>query len=206
MTIVNKTPHNSWRNRLIPIIIFAMGIIPLFIGLFLYHNPDYLSGSTIERGELLDPPLDMRPWLGQPGKWQIMLLASDECLEECERMFYYGRQVHEALKEERQVRVERVLFVENSVELTSYQLEGLAAQLPKVTIYRISASELDKLFAPYLNSLSGSDENWRDLHNSIFVVDPNANLMLRHQPINTVKQAKSLLKDLNLLLRISRIG
>ena len=194
-----KTKPERRSSRLVPTLIFGMGIIPLFIGWFLYYNPHFLSGDTTARGDIVYPPVDVREWLGEPGKWQIMLLATKGCGEACEEMIYYGRQVHEALKEERQRRVERIIFLPESLRLTAQQEESLQQQAPKITVKRVTPSDLSRM----LDDQFGS---WTGLHNNIFIVDPNGNLMLRHRPIDSVSGAKDLLKDMNHLLRASRIG
>lgn len=184
-------------NNIILYIIFGMGIIPLFIGLFLYMNPHYLSGKTTERGELLSPPLDARPWFGEPSKWQMLLLASKECTEECKQMLYYGRQVHEALKEGRQRRVSRVLFIRHS--LADDIVKVLNSQSPPLNVRMVSDEDINKLFSSAIYDIS-------ELDNNIFIIDPKGNLMLRHRPVVSTKQAKDLLRDLNFMLRVSRIG
>ena len=186
------------QQVIIPFLIFGGGIIPLFIGLFLYYNPHYLSGATTQRGELISPPLDMRPWLGEPRKWQIMLLTTEECQEQCEQMLYYGQQTHKALKTEYQVRVERILFMPDSVELSPEQLQVLARQNPPIAIYKLTEEEMRQLF--------GGRSSSPALNNNVFLVDPNGNLILRHDPITSISTAKDLLKDLKHLLRSSRIG
>ena len=188
---------HKYTFSIIPLIIFGMGIIPLFIGLFLYLNPQYLSGKITVRGELFTPPLDARPWFDNSGKWQILLVAPTECGEECQQMLYYGRQVHEALKEERQNRVERAVFVRRP--LPEDIMRVLESQSPPITIIDISDQQLSNLFSPSLSDI-------KQVENNIFLVDPLGNLMLRHKPINSIKQAKNLLKDINHLLRASHIG
>lgn len=187
------------KDKFILISIFAIGIIPLFIGLFLFYNPQYLSGKTTERGELFNPPLDARPLLGASGKWQIVLLAADECLEECRQMIYFARQTHAALKEGRQQRVTRAIFIKDDVELPELVLNELERQSPPISSVIVSDSELNELFGSRFNDLN-------EINNNIFIVDPNGNLILRYRSITEVKQAKNLLRDINHLLRASRIG
>ncbi len=189
----------QFKSRLILISIFAVGIIPLFIGLFLFYNPHYLSGKTTERGELLSPPLDARPWVGESDKWRIVLLAADECLEECQQMIYFARQAHEALKEVWQRRVTRVILIKDDIELPEAIIEGLSRQSPPITSVYISERELNQLFGTKFDNLA-------EVTNNIFIVDPHGNLILRYQDVTSIKKAKEMLKDINHLLRASRIG
>ena len=127
-----------------------------------------------------------------------MLLTTEECQEQCEQMLYYGQQTHKALKTEYQVRVERILFMPDSVELSPEQLQVLARQNPPIAIYKLTEEEMRQLF--------GGRSSSPALNNNVFLVDPNGNLILRHDPITSISTAKDLLKDLKHLLRSSRIG
>lgn len=187
------------KDRIILSSIFAMSIIPLFIGLFLFYNPHYLSGKTTERGELLSPPLDARPWLGESDKWRLVVVATAECLEECQQVIYFARQTHAALKEGRERRVHRVIFIQDDLQLPPAVTKQLASQLPPISSLFISKQELNQLFSNQFKNLS-------EIANNIFIVDPHGNLILRYQGVTNIKKAKELLKDINHLLRASRIG
>lgn len=195
----SKQRASHLKGRLILTTIFGMGIIPLFIGLFLFYNPQYLSGKTIERGELLSPPLDARPWLGESETWRLVLLATDECLEECQQMIYFGRQTHEALKEERERRVSRVILIKDDVTMSSDVLDALESQSPPISTVFVSEDDLRELFGSQFPNLD-------EINTNMFIVDPLGNLILRYDEVKNIKKAKELLKDINHLLRASRIG
>ncbi len=187
------------KDRLILATIFGTGIIPLFIGLFLFYNPQYLSGNTIERGELLTPPLDARPWLGEAETWRLVLLATDECLEECQQMIYFGRQAHEALKEERERRVSRVIIIREGIDISPEILEALENQSPPISTVYLDENDLQELFGSQFPNLD-------EINTDMFIVDPLGNLILRYEEVRTIAKAKALIKDINHLLRASRIG
>lgn len=183
------------------IILFLVMIVglPILAASFLFHNPHYLSGKSAAQGKLLVPPLDARSLVGEPGSWQLLLLVSEHCRMECRQLIYYARQVHEALAKDK-ARVERKLLLRRESDSSDPELETLLkTQTPSLEMLLITEEQLRQVFPL-------ATFNEAALVNSVFVVDPNGNLMLQHQHIVDTRTAKALLQDLKRLLRASRIG
>ena len=185
------------KQPFVPFILLAMAMVPLATAVFLYHNPQYLSGKSTVQGRLFVPPLDARPLVGNPGLWQLLLFVDEDCSTECRRLIYYARQVHEALAKDKG-RVERKLLMREG-----WSVEDRAAftnsQKPPLLFLAVTAEQEEQLFP--VSSFKESE-----LENSLFVVDPNGNLILQHRKIMDAAAAKALLQDLKKLLRASRIG
>jgi len=174
--------------------LLAFTLLPLIAAIFFYNNPHLLSGKMTAKGDLLVPPLDARPLLGESGKWQLVLVADEGCSSSCREVVYYAHQAHQALGKDRQ-RLRRQMVVLTQPDLAAREmLRDLDMEMIKTT-----ELQLREIFPP-------SSWSAASLANSIFIVDPHGNLILRHPMVSDIDKAKDLVKDLKKLLRASRIG
>lgn len=184
------------RSRWILGLICAVALLPLLAALFLYHYPQYLSGKLTVRGELLDPPLPGGMFVAAGERtWRLLIIASEPCAVQCHTNLYYARQMHEALAKNKD-RLTRALVVRNPLP-TDLQAE-LARQTPPLLIQYVTHAQLAAVFGARA-AANAVDDN-------IYIVDPLGNIMLRHDPLATPEDAKTLLRDLKHLLRASQIG
>jgi len=149
-------------------------------------------GKLVEPRALSDPEL-RRPdgtsfHLSQlRGKWVLLQVDSAACGEECRNKLVYMRQARLALGKDAE-RVERVWLLDDDAipdPAVLREHDGLTvARAPRTTL-------LADLHAP------------ENPETYIFLVDPRGNLMLRFPGD---PDGRRMLRDLSLLLRVSRIG
>lgn len=187
------TRRGAQRGRMNEaIVLFVLFFGPVFVALLAYLGPwEMVPDRSTAYGVLIDPA---RPLPGQEAdagdgvdwlrrRWSLIYLSAGGCDRVCEsRLAELGR-IHKALAEDRN-RVQRVLLhpvaaaPPAAVDLLSIPLEGEAAAA---------------LQAELLAAHPGP----------IYVSDPLGNLVLAY-PADA--RDKGILKDLERLLRLSRIG
>jgi cytochrome oxidase Cu insertion factor (SCO1/SenC/PrrC family) len=161
---------------------------------YLYWQPEgrMNHGDLIKPRQLSDAPLPSLT--GEPfrletlrGKWVLIHADSGACAEACRRQLYYMRQVRLAQGANRD-RIARVWLLTDDTSPAA----DLAPLYEGVEVVRAKGSRLvAELPAP------------RDLTDHVYVIDPLGNLMLRF-PRNP--DPKRMVKDLQRLLKVSRIG
>ncbi|WP_134588000.1 hypothetical protein, partial [Pseudomonas aeruginosa] len=122
----------------------------------------------------------------QGEQWQLLVTAPGTCGEDCQQLVYLARQVNIALGREAS-RAGHALAA-------SGELPADFANLVRQDYPRLQRYGLD----PALYDKAGGGE--RPL---LWVVDPHGNLVLRY---DAKANGKKLLKDVQLLLKLSHIG
>jgi cytochrome oxidase Cu insertion factor (SCO1/SenC/PrrC family) len=154
--------------------------------------------NTTNYGQLLEPkqvqPSDLTTVDGKPfaleqlrGKWILVHADSGACGEQCRKLIYYMRQVRTAAGKEMD-RVERVWLLTDDRSLDTEWLKDY----PGMHVVRAAGSAV-------LTQLEPQQE--RTAH--IFLIDPLGHLMMRF-PADP--DPKRMLKDLERLLKVSRVG
>lgn len=123
------------------------------------------------------------------GRWILVYAGASTCDEPCRQTLYYMRQVRTALGKEMD-RVERVWLLTDAGRPD----ETLLKQHPGLHVIRAERSAL----LAQLDASAGAGTA-----RSVMTIDPLGNLMLRF-PANP--EPKRMLKDLERLLKASRIG
>jgi len=194
MTYTHKTAK-------LPLILIALLFLtPIFFaGILYFYLPTWQPEQRKHRGELLSPVQSLpiltlqtpegitRTWQTlQNKKWLLLATVSHPCQALCEETLYKLRQTYLALQH-RAARVQRAaLFTQpplpSQLDILQQQFAGTAfLHLPTTTT------------APFL-SLS---------KNTIYLVDPLGNIILRYQADHS---ATALLHDIKHLLKLSSIG
>ena len=184
------------RGRRIALVILAFCAAPTvaaWLAYFVWQPQSRTNyGKLIEPRALSDPELRRLDGtsfhLSQlRGKWVLLQVDSAACGEGCRKKLVYMRQTRLALGKDAD-RVERVWLIDDAAAPDSALLrehDGLTvARAPRTPL-------LADLGAP------GSPDGY------IFLVDPRGNLMLRFPGD---PDGRRMLRDLSLLLRVSRIG
>ena len=192
-----------WRQRLFLLFIIACFVLPLAIAWLLvgHWRPD----SSVQHGELLNParpltalrftPLNDREPDGTTlrGHWVLIYAGSaGECAAACQTALYDLRQVRLALGKD-MGRVKTLLLLDNQpiVELHQWLADEHAAMI--VGVADLAArTELTEAFPT-----PGAVGEW------IYLLDPLGNLLMRY-PV--ASEPRGMLKDLQRLLRLSRVG
>ena len=188
------------------ILLAAVFIVPVLISWLMYKNMDiWWSGTTANYGQLITPvkPIssillrnpEQEPFESDflKRKWTLVIFSKDECDATCRESLYKTRQIRILLKRD-QVRVQR-LYISNQLlppkvheELTKAHSDLLVAYVQGNDV-----TEVMKQFEP--------DQN--DKGDAIYLVDPMGNYMMRYPP---EMNSKMILKDMQRLLKVSRVG
>jgi len=189
-------PAARRRSRTTLLLIFAVAIAPFVFAWIAYLF--WESDRHMNHGELIAPhqlpvvPLTLSD--GTPfslaahrGKWLLIHADSGACTESCRKQLYYMRQVRLALGANRD-RVERVWLLTDDRPPAG----EIATLYDGVELVRAAGSTL-------VAALPAE----RDPSDHVYLVDPLGNLMLRFPKD---PDPKGMLKDLQRLLKVSRIG
>jgi len=184
----------SGRKALI-VMVLLVGV-PLVAGLLTFRWSN--RGHTSNYGTIVEPsPLPTETFTdgagtafefaGLRGRWILVMEGPGSCEESCRKRLFHMRQIRTALGKD-MGRLERVWLVSDgdSPDAT------LVAEHAGTRVVRAAGSRVLALLSAY-----GGESA------SFFLVDPLGNVMLRypHDP-----DARRVLKDLEHLLRLSRVG
>lgn len=199
--------NNKNTARLKLILIIAIFIGPLIAAFVWYQGLDtgFRPESTSNHGKLLLPvtPLEEFSGVGLDGKsvtlkaikgrWTMLFPLREPCSEQCRKELYNMHQVRLALGRD-MGRMQRMLMLnsdymdeqqkkeillDKGLITLQYQPDGLFRQLsPKITEHQLPAY-------------------------SVFLIDPNGNLVMSFPPD---LDPRMVLKDLKKLLKLSNIG
>jgi len=188
------------RGRRTLLIVAAMFFVPVAIAFTLYYGKLWRPASSSNKGELIEParPLNATG-LRHPdgsaaggdifaGKWTLLYIGDGRCDAACRKALVFARQSRLALNNE-MTRVQRVFLATGHCCASDY----FAAEHPGLIAFDASSPEAAPLLAQF--PLERED--------SLFIVDPLGNLMMRHDASHTTKD---LLTDLKKLLKLSHIG
>jgi len=188
------------RGRRTLLIVAAVFFVPVAVAFTLYYGKLWHPANSSSKGELIDParPLvvtGLRHPDGTPagaevlsGKWTLIYIGDGRCDEACRNALVFGRQSRLALNNE-MTRVQRVLLATANCCDNEY----LAREQAGLIALDASSPEASALLAQFPPSRE----------QSLFIVDPLGNLMMRHDASHTTKD---LLSDLKKLLKLSHIG
>jgi cytochrome oxidase Cu insertion factor (SCO1/SenC/PrrC family) len=182
------------KARLQLLLIGAVCAAPIVLGTLAYYF--FPPTGHTNYGELLPPrPLpaaalqrldgEAVPLAALQGKWIMVQLDSGYCEAACERKLYHMRQTRLAQGKDMD-RIERlwILLDEERPAIDAALTEGaIVAHAPHSLIAAFPAP--------------------RDVRDHIYLVDPLGNLMLRFPPR---ADPRKMIKDLQRLLRLSRVG
>ena len=191
------------RGRRTLLLVAALFFVPEAVAFALYYGQLWRPSGSSSKGELVTParPLrfaGLRQADGNPAgpavfadKWTLLYIGDGACDTDCRAALTYARQSRLSLNNE-MTRVQRVFLVTSHCCTNNY----LAAEHPG--LITLDASSPDAL------GLVGQFPAQRA--QSLFIVDPLGNLMMRHDAGAAVQTSKDLLTDLKKLLKLSHIG
>ncbi len=169
------------RPQRLLLLFLALFLLPLVLAQLAFRQ-GWLEGShTINKGQLLSPPLEATHLFEDDGKWRLVYVRPANCDASCEQSLYILGQTHLALGRE----LDRVVPL---------VLTRQAVQDP----------DHPKLSYRQLASTSPLAEG------GLFLADPRGFVMLRYEPVAERDAAlalgKDMLSDLKKLLKLSQIG
>ena len=188
------------RGRRTLLIVAAAFLLPVAAAFTLYYGKLWRPANSSSKGELIEParPLvvnGLRHADGAPagadvlqGKWTLIYIGDGRCDESCRTALVFGRQSRLALNNE-MTRVQRVFLATANCCDADYLAKEHAG------LVALDASSPDA--AAFLAQFPAERTN------TLFIVDPLGNLMMRHDAAHTTKD---LLSDIKKLLKLSHIG
>ncbi len=196
-------PADVARGRRTLLGIASLFFVPLMIAFALYYSGGWRPGSSTNNGELITParPLDASAAFTLPdgttsaradllrGHWTLVYIGSGSCDAACERALWVMRQTRLLLAEDMD-RVQRVFIARDAC----CNMEFLGREHKGLDVVQALDPSTRDFFATFPE---------KDRPNSIYVVDPLGNLMMRS---DARENPKGLLGDLTKLLKLSHIG
>ena len=179
----------------------SLFLVPFAVAIWLYYFSAWRP-AVAAHGELIDPPRQLPaialslPDGGRAspdvlrGSWSLVYLAGRSCAENCTKALAELARVRLALDKDA-TRVQRVLLHAGDCCAPGFPGPGDEDLL----VLGATGAEGEAFLALFPPAPYGMD--------SIYVVDPLGNLMMRHAAAGG---AQGLLKDLERLLRLSSIG
>jgi cytochrome oxidase Cu insertion factor (SCO1/SenC/PrrC family) len=214
-------PNAAIKNRKAAIAMMVVFLAPVLIAYILLNTGIYQSFGTSNRGVLLDPPMNITElqWSDDQqtpistkvlsANWWLVYHMPETCTEVCEQRLLQLRQTVQTLGPEAH-RVKPLVVIEPTSDLNTLKVwrdqlshikkEYLIAQSAQATNPDKQGSS-EAFF-------KGSQPKLAD--GGLYIVDPMGFAMLYYAPVtgaeDAISQAKSLIKDLKYLLKVSRIG
>jgi len=175
------------RNLRLLGLLAALFLLPLALAFWVYYGTDWRPVKTVNHGELIQPARPLPDYPGLPAalfhdKWTLVYIGDGQCDDACRNALVVMRQTRLSLNQE-MTRVERVFLA------TAHCCENEYLQREHAGL-KIFAAPTD--LTPFQLT-----------KDSLFIVDPLGNLMMRY---DTRQNPRGLLQDLKKLLTLSHIG
>jgi len=178
------------KGRLQLIVLIALAVIPMLLAASMYKWRFWVPESRNYHGELLGDGrtlADLGVGGDIPQTWLLLVSAPDDCLADCRELVYLARQIHIALGREAS-RANHALAMDKTLP-ADYQ-EQLAREYPQLARFYLNLARYQTIAVD-----NKTPQLW--------IIDPLGNLVLRYAPGSN---GKEVLKDLQLLLKLSKIG
>lgn len=187
----------------------ALFFLPLLASFWLYYGTGWRPAGHVNHGELISParplpsvnlprvpltPADPKELSGAypdlfHGKWSLVYVGDGGCDSSCRQALYVMRQTRLALGTE-MTRVARVFLVSGNCCAKDY----LTREQADIAVFDAAGAQGVRLLSEFPTA---------DSPNSLFIVDPLGNLMMRY---DVRHNPGGLLIDLKKLLGLSEIG
>lgn len=200
--------NTNIKKRLVVLAILLIFLSPVLLSWWLLKHTDFSRGeAAASHGSLVVPPRPLRDValvsMNDPsrqqrlhGKWSMLYLHDGACRKTCVDNLYKMRQIRLATGKYAP-RIQRVILLGSAApaRFSEEQKQQFAGQL----ILRVKNSE--QLAA--LKAFRLVDDEDPKTKQRLYIVDPLGNLMMSYPPD---ADPGGIIKDLNRLLRYSRIG
>lgn len=199
-------PGSRGRNRLVLLLLFLVFLVPV-LGAWLLHWAGAGPG-TVVRGTLVEPPRPLGlPPLQAPdgaplpadllsGRWTLLFVGDGACDAPCIEALASLRQIRLAVGEDMR-RVQRLWLPE--VPPGPEAMAGILREHPGLLV-GLSGDGVREDFVRQLPAPAGG----AGPPGRVYIVDPLGNVVVAYPA--TGGQPKDILKDLQRLLKVSRIG
>jgi cytochrome oxidase Cu insertion factor (SCO1/SenC/PrrC family) len=190
------------RNLRLLALLGGLFFLPLAIAFWVYYGTEWRPVRTVNHGELITPARPLPPIHLPPAvatnvapaelfhhKWSLVYIGDGQCDDTCRKSLYVMRQTRLSLNNE-MPRVERV-FLATAHCCTE---DFLAHEHPGLQVFDASSAAAASLLSVF---------PVEEREQTLFIVDPLGNLMMRY---DVRQNPKGLLQDLKKLLSLSHIG
>lgn len=180
-----QRPRGRWKL----IAILAVVVMPMILATAMYQWRFWVPTERTYHGQLIGDG-STRDDLGvqaQESRWQLLVTAPEGCDADCQQLVYLARQIHIGLNREAQ-RASHAIAV--TTPLPEDYADKLTREYPQLARYALDEQQYRRQ-APQITQPA------------LWIIDPHGNLVLRY---DASAQGRSILKDLQLLLKLSRIG
>jgi hypothetical protein len=191
-----------WRNLRMLAALAGLFLLPLAIAFWMYYGTDWRPARRVNHGELITPVRPLPATHLQPAvlsdaapadlfhrKWSLVYIGDGGCDDACRTALYVMRQTRLSLNNEMS-RVDRVFLATSQC----CAREFLAHEYPGLLVLDATGTSANPLLDVF---------PVKEREQSLFVVDPLGNLMMRY---DVRQNPKGLLQDLKKLLSLSHIG
>jgi len=190
------------RNLRLLALLAGFFFLPLAVAFWMYYGTGWRPLRTVNHGELIAPARPLPAVHLQPAdateaapaelfhhKWSLVYIGDGQCGDACRNSLYVMRQTRLSLNNEMN-RVDRVFLVTSQCCARDF----LAHEHPGLLVLDATGVEANSLLGAF-----PADAR----EQSLFVVDPLGNLMMRY---DVRQNPQGLLQDLKKLLSLSHIG
>jgi len=182
-------PSERRHGRRQLLLVACIFFVPLAAATWLYFSSGWRPAPGAQHGELVDPPRAL-PSASLRGSWSLVLLLAGPCDAACVASLEDMGRVRFALDKDIP-RVRRVLLHDGGC-----CAPGIAVLTePDVLVLAATGADGEPLRALFPPDPGGGRR--------IYIVDPHGNLVMSYPSAGA---GRGLLKDLERLLRLSRIG
>ncbi|GAA4092508.1 hypothetical protein [Zhongshania borealis] len=206
MTLPSETKRS--KKLLTIILTIPIAVILLSSAVFYLAKQDIISFTTVNRGVLINPPMqlgDLHPALRDgseflfnraESRWVFMVVGGRDCRDACERMLYLTRQTHTAMGKKVD-RVERI-YLATDGPLSPQLRDFLEAEHSDMTVLQADGSV-------FLRNLKNLDINPFD-SSTFYIVDPMGWVMMYYraadmEQLTLTSLGKDVLKDMGRLIK-----
>lgn len=171
-------------------LLLLLGIVlgPMLLAYAMYHGQFWVPSERTYHGQLIGDGTQ-RQALGveaSESRWQLLVTTTDNCNADCQALVYTARQINIALNREA-LRVTHALA--SGIPVSQTYQTVLAREYPQLSQYPLDSRQYQ--------------QQLQDPSPSLWIVDPLGYIVLRYAPSDN---GRDILKDLQLLLKLSRIG
>jgi len=189
-----------WRNLRTILALAALFMLPLAASFWLYYGAGWHPAATTNHGELIEParslPAEALPAADGMSvrnvfskQWSLVYVGDGRCEAQCRHALYFMRQIRIELGSD-MTRVKRVFLVTNDC----CAREFLEREHAGLLVLDASGPQAAALLAQFPQG---------ERADSLFIVDPLGNLLMRY---DTRRNPRGLFEDLKKLLSLSHIG
>jgi len=196
---MNKKEETPQRSTTTLWILLAISVLP-FVAAYAYYNFGSFNKFS-NNGEILRQVIDVQSLQlknkdGQKiaredltKKWRMILIVKNDCDKNCQLSLYNMRQLNVALGKH----YDRFRHMLIHTETMDTDFANLVETQYKDTLHSYSSTAI----------LNEAFKDAEIFSNSIYIMDPIGNIMMR---FDLNMDPKLILKDLNRLLKVSQIG